>query len=182
MKNMYYIIACISMTLVGSLFYLQQESWIIITSPFDYDNKINPIAKKYTSYKTVTLYAWNQNHLKQEVTDIIYSDNVSQNLKQLINSWFLFLDDEDIMTQETYVESVILSPSKQEAFISLNQIPFEGSWSTYQKLFWIEGMLTTIKNNKIPITAIRLLVHHQPLQDDHLNFAIPWPITGFLQK
>ena len=28
---------------------------------------------------------------------------------------------------------------------------------------------------------VRFLVHHEPLQDYHLDFSNPWPISGFLQ-
>jgi len=181
MKKIIYIGSCFILFFIGSLFFLYQESWIIITSPFSRQNEQTISLQNNTIYKTITLYGWQQNEYKTESTEIIYSDNIAQNLTLLLNSWLIFLEDEHITDKQTQVMSVALPHSKTEAFISLNQQPFDPAWSTYRKLMWIESMLKTIRENKIPISSIRLLVHHQPLQDDHLQFDISWPITGFTQ-
>lgn len=182
MKIIWYIISCFALCLIGSLFFLYQESWIIITSPFHTQLLSTESSQQNACYKTVILYGWLNDKLKTESTEIIYSDNVAQNIKLLLNSWLLFLEDEHISDKQTQVMSIALSVSKQDAFISLNQPPFDPASSTYQKLLWIESLCKTVKENKIPITSIRILVHHQPLIDDHLNFDISWPISGFLQK
>lgn len=176
-----YLAGCLTLFIIGSLFFFYQESWLIITSPFYKQTELSANLQHNTTYKTITLYGWLNNTLKIESTEIIYSDNVAQNIKLLLNSWLLFLEDEHITDKQTQIMSVALSISKQEAFISLNQPPFDPASSTHQKLMWIESMLKTIRENKIPITSIRLLVHHQPLLDDHLNFDISWPIAGFVQ-
>lgn len=182
MKHYAYILICSGLILLGSLFFLYQESWIVITSPFVKQEAINSEFGEQIHYKTITLYGWHNNAYKTESTEIIYSDDTAQNLLLLLNSWLLFLEDEHISEKQTQTMSVALSYSKQEAFISLNQPPFDNASSTYHKLMWVESMLKTIRENKIPIAAVRLLVHHQPLQDDHLNFDISWPIFGFIQK
>lgn len=178
MKHPWYIIIYSILFVIGCLFFYYQESWIIITFPFTNNLQHSQIQQNIT-YKTITLYAWQNNKLKQETTEIVYSDNIAQNIKQLLNSWLIFIEDEHLTDQENQAISVALSPSKQEAFICLNKNPFEKQWSTYQKFMWINSLLKTLKNNKIPISAVRLLVHHETLQDDHLNFDISWPITGF---
>lgn len=182
MKYLQQIVTASFCIFLGFLFFLYQESWIIFTSPFAQQEEINPILQQNISYKSVTLYCWHNNTYKKETTHIIYSENTGENIKHLINQWLIFLDDEHITNKETQIISVALSPSKQEAFICLNQPPFDKSWNTYQKLMWIESILKTIRENKIPITHARFLVHHQPLQDDHLNFEISWPISGFAHQ
>ena len=182
MKNFIYLTFCILLIILGTIFFLYQESWIIITSPFLRQETINSQVQEQTTYKTVMLYGWKNNNYKTESTEIIYSNNISKNINFLLNSWLLFLEDEHITEKQTQVMSVALSNSKQEAFISLNQQPFDIESSTYDKLMWVESLLKTIRENKISISAIRLLVHHQPLQDDHLNFDISWPIAGFIQN
>ena len=181
MKKIIYVTSCIALCAIGCLFFLYQESWIVIISPFSKQTEHIQATQGNTTYKTITLYGWQNNNYKKESTEIIYSDNVAQNLKLLLNSWLIFLEDEHITDKQTQVMSVALSHAKTEAFISLNQPPFDQVWSTHRKLMWIESMLKTIRENKIPITCFRLLVHHQPLQDDHLNFDISWPISGFVQ-
>ena len=182
MKNNQYLLICFLLCSLGIFFYLYQESWVVITSPFVRQQTYDSMAQKNATYKMMTLYAWQQNNLKKESTEIMYTDDIAQNIKLLLNSWLLFLEDERITDKQTQIMSVALSPTKTEAFICFNQPPFDAAWSTYQKLMWTESMLQTIRENKIPITTIRLLVHHQPLQDDHLNFDISWPIIGFVQK
>ncbi|MBI2353085.1 hypothetical protein HYV11_02460 [Candidatus Dependentiae bacterium] len=179
MKMIWYILPFFC---VGGLFFLQQESWIIITSPFQKQATELVTSQLNTEYKTVLLYGWRNGEFKSESTEIIYSDDIALNMKLLLNSWLLFLEDEHITEKQTQIMSVALSVSKQEAFISLNQTPFDMNASTYDKLMWIESLLKTVKENKIPIAALRLLVHHQPLLDDHLNFDIAWPISGFLNN
>lgn len=182
MKKILYLGCCLILLLSGCIFFLYQESWIIMTSPFNTQAENNSSLQNNIIYKTITLYGWQHNAYKKESTEIIYSDNIAQNLKLLLNSWLIFLEDEHITDKQTQIMSVALSHSKVEAFISLNQQPFDTTWSTYNKLTWIESMLKTIREAKIPINSIRLLVHHQPLQDDHLNFDISWPVTGFTQS
>ncbi len=182
MKQILYIFLIAICCTIGSLFFLYQESWIIITSPFSSQQEESNTLQQNTTYKTVTLYAWQQTKLKQETTQVVHSDNTAQNIKLLLNAWLLFLEDEHLAEQENQISSVALSPSKQEAFISLNQYPFDKSWSTYKKLMWTESLLKTIKDNKMPIQSVRLLVHHQPIQDDHLNFELSWPVIGFTSQ
>lgn len=181
MRNLLYIATCSILCLLGGFFFLIQESWIVITSPFAQQQAQQTTQQKNTAYKTVTLYSMqNNNQIKKETTEIVYSDNTAHNIKLLLNSWLLFLEDEHIIEHENHIISVSLSSSKQEAFICLNQYPFEKSWSTYKKMMWIESLLKTIRENGISITSIRLLVQHQPLQDDHLHFELSWPIKGFI--
>lgn len=182
MKKIIYPLCCLVLFFIGILFFCYQESWLIIISPFNAQSQQNRSQEHNTTYKTITLYGWQNNAYKTESTEIIYSDHTAQNLKLLLNSWLIFLEDEQITDKQTQVMSVALSHTKSEAFISLNQPPFDQAWSTYRKLMWIESMLKTIRENKISITSVRLLVHHQPLQDDHLNFDISWPLTGFTQS
>lgn len=182
MNKIYMTVILITCTMLGFFYFLYQESWIIITSPFEPQETINPSFKKNLDYKPVTLYYLYQQSIKTETTEILYSENTADTIKNLINHWLLFLEDEQITSKETQVLSVALSQSKQEAFICLNQPPFNPMWNTFQKLMWVESMLKTIRNNNIPITTIKILVHHQPLQDDHLNFDISWPISGFTHQ
>jgi hypothetical protein len=45
----------------------------------------------------------------------------------------------------------------------------------------IEGLFKTIALNNIHVAQVQLLVHHQLLQDAHLDFSLPWPIHGFIK-
>ncbi len=180
MRGLKYGIFCVFLGIVGYLFFLQQESWLVITFPFWSRSTQKVCLMPQANYKTVMLYGWVNHALKKESTEIMYTQDKAQTLKLLLNSWLIFLEDEQVTEKQTQVMSVALVATGAEALISLNQYPFEGAWSTHQKLMWVESMLKTIRENSIDVTAIRLLVHHQPLQDDHLDFDISWPVGGFL--
>jgi len=178
MNKILLIIVSIIMLLFGSLFFLYQESWIIISLPFQTSSLL--LKKSLNISKEVTLWTWKQHCWNQEITEIIMSDNVVQNIQLLLNQWFVLLEEEQIIDKLIVVQSVALSASGQEAFISLSQNPFNIQQSTYQKCMMVEGLLKTLRMNTISVQFIRLLVHHQPISDDHLNFTVAWPILGYM--
>ena len=163
---------------LGSLFFLHQESWIIVSLPCTTLTQ----AKSTTKIKSeeITVWFWKKGSFHKETTEIIVSDDIAQTLKLLINNWFNLLEEEGITDKQITVQSVALAPSGQEAFISLNQQPFDKQASTHAKLMLMESLLKTINQAKLGITSVRLLIHHQSLQDDQLNFDISWPIQGYL--
>lgn len=181
-KNIYFII-CSILLVFGSLFFLYQESWIIFFMP--HQQAATSISIEQNSKtKEVTLWVFSNNtkSLKKESIEMIYGEDVSQNLKLLMNNWFLFLEEEGIIDKQIVVQSVALSKCGSQAFVSINQYPFDKSASTYQKLMLIESLLKTIKENNIAIASIRLLIHHKQMIDDHLNFDISLPIQGYLEQ
>ncbi len=181
MKKTIYVIACIMLLAIGSLFFFYQESWIVFFIPQQQVNS-NVTTSQHNYTKEVTLWAWNNNtrSQKKETAEIMYSNDVTQNLKLLLNSWFLFLEEEGLSDKQIIVQSVALSPCATQAFISINQYPFDKAASTHHKLMLIESLLKTIKENDTTISSIRLLIHHKPLIDDHLNFDVAWPVQGYL--
>ncbi|MFA5998613.1 MAG: hypothetical protein WC747_01170 [Candidatus Babeliales bacterium] len=182
MKKYTYFLASLSFLAVGSLFFLYQESWIVFSIPKRQTSPTVSSKQQKINSKEVSLWVWSKRKaFKKETAEIIYGQDTAQNIKLLLNSWFLFLEEEGLTDKQIFVQSVALSPSGSEAFISLNQYPFDKSCSTYQKLMLVESLLKTLQENKIPIAFIRLLVHHQPLQDDHLSFDAAWPIAGYIQ-
>lgn len=180
MNKFIFISILLVFTGLGIFFYLYQESWFIIHFPSSMTAK-NERAKLIKSQE-IPVWIWYKNSLKKESLEIIVSDNTAQTLKILLNSWFALLEEENIIDKQITIQSVALSASNQEAFICFNQYPFNPQSSTYEKFMIMESMLKTIKDAKLGITHIRLLIHHQPLLDDHLNFNISWPIQGYLQN
>jgi len=181
MKKMLYVIICTLLLSIGSIFFFYQESWFVFFIPQKQTNT-RSATHACSSAKEVTLWAWNNNSrfLKKETAEIIYGPDITQNIKLLLNSWFLFLEEEGLTDKQIIVQSVALSPCATQAFISINQYPFDKSASTHHKLMLIESLLKTIKENDIHILFIRLLIHHKPLIDDHLNFDVAWPVQGYL--
>lgn len=173
------ILINIALLFFGALFFLQQESWIIINWP-----SLSPSQTKLHSHiqqtQEVPLWIWNKDTFKQEMSEIILSNDHAQIIKQIVNNFFTACLETNSVDQQIIVQSVIVSNSGQEAFISLNQNPFNLQSSTFAKLMLMQSLLKTLQCTKSNITHIRLLVQHQPLTDQHLNFDISWPIQGYI--
>lgn len=178
--NKYIIfLLCAALLISGSLFYFHQQSWIIFSFPKETTHQANN-ALLSVKPQQVELWAFKQNRWVHETTEIIKSDNLAQTIQVLLNSWLLFLEEEHITDGQITLQSVALTPTKSEAFISFHQNPLSLQASTYETCMLIESMLKTLRVNQIPLQSVRLLVHHHPLQDDRLNFACSWPITGYM--
>jgi hypothetical protein len=178
MKNIKFIFFSMILLICGVLFFLHQESWITIHFPTSntFAQKTNPNIKP----KETPLWIFANGTLKKEMTEIIFSNDHAQTTKILLNNWLATMEEESIISQQITVQSVILSPSGQDAFICFSQTLFNPQSSTHAKLMIIESMLKTLLCADLGLSNVRMLVHHQPMQDHHLNFDISWPIHGYL--
>jgi hypothetical protein len=164
----------------GILFFAYQESWIIINIPQTsiWKNLQNPKNTTINCY----LWAFKNNQWIKEEKQINKTEDTAQMIQSLLNNWFLFLQEEHILRKTITVDSCILSPTKKLAFISLNHNPFNSQATTYECLILIEGCLKTIRENKIELQDIQILLNHKPWTDHRLNMEIPWPITGYMNN
>ena len=175
------MIASIIFFIFGTIFFAYQQQWIIFIFP-QYTQKIDPTnLHQSVQRKNITLHFWKNKKWNHEQSTIIWSADQAQNIKFLCNSWFNLAEDENITDNDILLLSAIVT-TNNEAFISLNKFPFNKSDSTFSKLMFIESLLKTLRTNNISIQSIRFLIHHQPFDDDHLNFDVSWPISGFLPQ
>jgi len=183
MKKKSIILISLLCALTGMLLYAFTKSWIIIHAPssnnfvsFDYQTN------QAISKKKVTLWFWKDEKWHSETTELVWSDAKADALYYLIASWLKLLDEDDMMHKKISVQSVLLSPAGSDVYVSFDRYPFASQATINAKLMWIEGLLKTIRENKIAIQGIRFLIHHKTVQDPHLDFSKEWPITGFLDK
>jgi hypothetical protein len=175
------IIICSTMLLLlGALFFLHQESWIIISLPTR-SSLTTLTPTMHAQAKKVKLYLWQKNKFKEEMCEIVINNNnKAQTIQLILNQLLNAFEEEKTIDQQISVQSVILSTSGQEAFISFDQNPLNRQASTYAKLMIIESILKTLKESALDIASVRFLLHHQPLEDHELNFNISWPVCGYL--
>lgn len=169
----------VALFLIGTLFFFYQQSWIIISWPKNTSSQTS-CRQSLVKPQQFTLWAYKQERWIHETTDIIKSDNLAQTIQLLLNGWLLLLEEEQIIDGQITVQSVALTPNNNEAFISFSQSPLNSQASMYDSCLLIESILKTLRTNQITVQAVRFLVHHQTLKDDRLNFAISWPITGYM--
>lgn len=164
----------------GSIFFLFHKEYIILRFRHDTLTTDHPLNTHHTYRKTVTCHFWHKNSWQKESQQCLWSDNKETNLKQLISTWLITLEQECSLPTKITTQAVVLNPNGYGAFVSFNQNPLPQNGPLYHKIIWIEGLLKTIRDNGVIIQSIHFLHNHQPLQDPHLDFSQPWPICGFL--
>ena len=169
--------------LAGGLFFAYMQEWIILRMPHTLSiahQDISTSVANQWSKKRVKLSYWHKGTWHTEDQDLIWSNDTSTNIGYLINSLLTLLDEEMIMEKKVTLQTVLLATTGNQAYLSFDQNPLSLESSTYTKWMWLEGILKTLRDNGIPIRSVHFLVHHQPLEDDHLDCSRGWPLTGFL--
>lgn len=177
------ILISLMCALTGMLLYAFTKGWIIIHAPSAH----NELSSEYhdnlaIAKKKVTLSFWKDEKWHSETTELVWCDAKADTLNYLIANWLKLLDEDDMMHKKISVQSVLLSPSGSDAYVSFDRYPFAQDATIRDKLMWIEGLLKTIRDNKIPVHGIRFLIHHKTLQDPHLDFSKEWPVAGFIEQ
>lgn len=180
LKPVYYIFICSSTFILGILFYLMYNEIIIIRWPSKeiYQSPHNlSIRKKIFK---ITYTKDNTEHTEEK--ELIYSDNKIQTLTYIISSWLNILDTEYITHKKTNIQAVMLDSSGTELYISFDRNFLPKQASIYQKLTLIESLIKTLREADFNIINIRFLVDHKPLNDKHMDFSYPWPISGYINQ
>ncbi len=169
-------IASVIGLLMGLIFYAFYNNLILFRSSFiDMPVKQSEVYLK----KKVLLFFYQNGKERIEEKELLWPANQQKAIIYLVGSWLATLDEEHVIDKKVTVQSVMLSPSYQEAYISFDRNPLNKESSTYEKLMWVESLLKTLRENGIKVQSIYFLVHHQPLHDYHLDFTHGWPVTGF---
>jgi hypothetical protein len=175
----YYAILALVFFFVGIFYYAFVSNILIFNSPFHHE-KSHQYQATITKKKAL-LYFWYNDKWQNEEIEILCSTDIAQTLQHLINSWLSLIAEETEQEKQVTLQSVALS-DYDEAFISFDRNPFDKNSAAIDKLYWVEGLLKTIKENDIKIQTIQFLVHHKALTDYHLDFSNPWPIEGFISS
>lgn len=167
-------------SIIGVLFYAYQSNWIVVFIP-SFASKQVAAQQIPSMNKKVTLHWWYDAAWHSEQTDIVWPADTASALERLVQRWLTLLDEEKTDAKKIVLESLLLSTSGSIAFISFDRSPLKKQASLYENMMWIEGLYATIQANGFNGTHIQLLVNHQPLVDQNLDFSEPWPIAGFMR-
>lgn len=174
-----YIILSTVFFILGFLFFAYQKEWIIFRLPKVFHYIANDSKQKKVSKKSVVLNYWNNSKWNSEKIDIIWTDNESENLQRLICSWLILMDEEKLV-EKVSLQTALLSLNGQDLFLSFDRNILDEEKSTYEKLMIIESLLKTLRESGIKTKRVRFLVHHQEMNDSHLDFSHFWQIEGFI--
>ena len=175
------IILSLISCLVGIILYAFARDWIIIRSPIRRSYETDCLKNGATNKKNVTLHVWKNGKWASERTEIVCSEHKADTITQIVTHWLKLMEDEQSSSEHIYVESVLLTPSGTDAYISFDRYPFAHESCIYTKLMWMEGLLKTLRENKVALQGVRFLIHHTTLYDEHLDFSKEWPLTGFME-
>jgi hypothetical protein len=160
---------------IGILFYLFFNQTIIIRPRQMQSLTTEHVIQK----KKIELFFQNYNELKSESTFILWQ-TTSLNIEAAINAWLSVAWQEKIITKKAQMQSAAIDIQTNTVYLSFDRSLFEVSWSIIRKLKTINCILKTIETLNLSIQTVYFLVHHEPLIDQHLDFSIGWPISGFL--
>lgn len=175
-KN-YIVISFFALVLALLLFAYQKEYIVFNFSPRSFNQEITIASHK----KAIPFFYWHQSAWHTEEILLIFSDNISANMQQLIGRWLQLIHEEKIVRKKIAVQASLLNFNQHELFLSFDRPPWNKESPSFEKWMIIEGLLKTIKNSEPSITHVRFLINHQPIQDIHLDFTNAWPTTGFMQ-
>ena len=164
--------------IIGMIYFAFAHELIIIKHALNTTN--HTITTHTIKKKQVTLTFWHQNAWKTETQDLLWTTQHERNIYQLVNAWLVLIDEEKVLHKKITLQSALVSPLGHTAYLSFDHNPLPKEASTFEKWMLLEGLLKTIRQNNVPMQHIQFLVHHQPLNDQHLDFSKPWPIHGFL--
>jgi hypothetical protein len=131
--------------------------------------------------KTLSLYFFKHDRWNKEQVDIVWDHDEARRIQILINALLTLLEEEQIVSKKSSVQSVALNERKTYAYISFDRSFLDKETSTSTKMMIIESILKTLRENDITVQYIQLLVHHEPMHDQHLEISHPWPTSGFYE-
>ena len=170
-----YITLLTASFLSGFLFFAAYNQWIIFRTPWQ---QSIIVSSDIIQKKSVVLHYFHNDKWKSEKQEMLWQENYEKNIFHIINAWLTLLDDEHVIIKKTTLQSVLVAPSGT-AYLSFDHNVLGKQETIFTKWMLIEGLLKTLKLNDIAITHVQFLVQHQPLQDVHLDFSMPWPVHGF---
>ena len=132
------------------------------------------------SSRSARITYWAHNEFKSEQKSLLWSSSIADRICKVVQAWLTLMDEESLLSNSCTLQSVTLSKSGLEAFISFDHSPLPTQSSTYNSWMILESLFHSLKDNTIEINSVRFLERHQPLEDNHLDFSKSWPIEGFL--
>lgn len=177
----FYLTLSVFFCLLGCFIYFVGNEWIIVRWP-TYTNSYNNKTGSEIVKKKIRLFFWQHQRWNHETIDILSSNNNLQTIHYLVSALLTLLEEEQILEKKVSLQAVVSSISGNDLYISLDRIPFNDASSTFDKLMIIESMLKTLRENGATIPNIYFLVHHQVMQDVHIDFSHVWPLEGFLYE
>lgn len=173
---LFLIVVSILAFICGTLWYAVHAEIIIFSVPAFAEFSLQPSDKK-----KITLFWYTEIEKIEESTEIIYAQSVQENIATTISTWLSYMQEEGRLDKHIKAETVALTSSGAEVFVSFSQTIFDQQLSCIQKWYILESLFATLRPLFSELRSIRLLVNNQPLYDEHIDCATSLPVCSFLQ-
>ena len=180
-KYFYYYITAAVFFFVGTAFFLIYKDILVIKLFLNKQHKEAPLnlGSQVAGRKEVKLFYFKDDKFAFDTKKLVWFKDKVELLRHIVNNWLAFMQEERIITKRVCLDTVCFDKSGQQAFFSFDRLPLESDWSIYYKWNFIESLFKTIRESGFRINSVIFLVNHKQMQDDHLDFSVPWPIDGF---
>jgi hypothetical protein len=183
MKLTTYICISVCSFCLGILLLGIAQEWIVILF---FTQKADPTLADIHGKRVripIKLYRWHEGAWHTDTIDIVSTHDTQELVGQIVASWLSMAYEEQILSHPVSLQAALCSLHAQTVYLSFSDTLLNHNKSTHENLLCIESLLRTLHKNNIPdIRSCVFLVNHAPMQDAHLDFSQPWPITGFMHE
>ncbi|OGB96999.1 hypothetical protein A3F06_01445 [candidate division TM6 bacterium RIFCSPHIGHO2_12_FULL_36_22] len=126
--------------------------------------------------KSINLYFYDGHGIRQEKNDVLWSTDMLENINYIMQQLLLLFYEEKVTPEKISLQTVLISPSGQDLYLSFNKTFLNPESSIKTKLTIIETILSTLRETQNNEMNVHFLVNHKPMIDDHLDFEQSWPM------
>lgn len=163
--------------IVGLGYYAWQQEWFIFNYPctVTYGNKNTQLSNKQAH-----IWYKDQGQWKRETTNVLWSNiRASENAYRLAQRTLGTMHENRLLKKKVSVIRALGDYTGTELLVFFDHTPFHESSSVQEKIAIIDSILKTLRENDSPFSTVRFFVGTKSLEDEHLDFAHAWPMSGF---
>ena len=163
--------------IAGLVFFLLQKNKLIVYFNLKTKSSFQGVKNNYTNAflrKEVKFFYWKDGGFSFEPANFVLLSGKAENIKHLVNNWLAFLLEERVLPKRVYVESVALCRWQQDAVFSFDTTFLNREWSIFKRWKIIESLFKTVQFAGFNLKTITFLVNNEQMEDDLLDFSLPW--------
>lgn len=176
------VTASLVAAVLGLLLYAWSSHWIVINFPTNQIADKPTLAAQSVLQKTIQLHFFKDFSWRHEKITVALPAQPATQLQLILNKLCFLLEEEKIISSSVQIESIAYTADESELLLSCTKNPFADCTNIYEKMMLLETFLKTIQSNTKSLVLVRFLLFHEPLADDHINFDVAFPSTGYLEK
>lgn len=180
--------------ITGAFVFCLRNDWIILNFPKkEYKDIVQPAASR----RECKIYYYKDGKFSFDKRAIVWKKSLSSDLTQIVNAWLDTIYEEQVANFRSSLGNIL--QSNNQIYISFENKIIGNDWSINKKWTLIESLLKTIQDASCKDSSLQgeplqdeslqdaslqeifFFVKNKPMDDEHLDFTVAWPIDGFIQ-